>query len=96
MGFFEIIEKIFNMFQHTEERIEKFMQRLEQKIEMKILGFKKKLFRSVFELMFFMISILLIVSGTVLFFTRFFPVDVVLFIGGGVSLYIALMLNWMK
>ena len=93
MDFFQVVENFVGGFMSI---FNKTLMDVEKTIEYKIDKLRRKFFRTIITLFFILLSLSFLITGIVLFFTRFFPKDLV-FVGAGVILlYIALMFKLVK
>jgi len=77
----------------------KFNRRIES-LEYKVIGMinkvKKKIYRSVFEIMFIGFGTVLLFIGAILFLSRYFSLDLVVIGFGVLALYVGLMFKLVK
>jgi len=78
-------------FQEVFRRTEYGLDRITRKIELSINKIKKRMFSILLQFILVALSFVLITIGAVLFFSRFFPTDIVLIVTGLLLLYIALL-----
>ncbi|MBU0627753.1 MAG: hypothetical protein KKC75_01065 [Nanoarchaeota archaeon] len=88
-GFLNIAEK-------TESGFKRAVSILEDRAELMLRRIKKKVFRLVFEVIFFSAGIVLLLAGVLLFLKRFLPADIVLIGAGIVCLYILMLMHWIS
>lgn len=88
-GFSGFLGKIDNEFRKT-------VDILEAKTDLIFRKIKKKMFRVIFEGVFFVASLSFLLLGAVLFFRRFFPLDLVLVAAGVLCLYALMLFRWLK
>lgn len=62
-------------------------------IDDNIIKIKKTVTRILIQYVIFIVSLVFIVIGGVLFLSRFFPLDLILLVGGAILLYVSLLLN---
>lgn len=62
-------------------------------IDDNIIKIKKTVTRILIQYAIFIVSLVFIVIGGVLFLSRFFPLDLILLVGGAILLYVSLLLN---
>jgi len=62
-------------------------------IDDNIIKIKKTVTRILIQYAIFIVSLVFIVIGGVLFLSRFFPPDLILLVGGAILLYVSLLLN---
>lgn len=86
-GFLDIAER-------TESGFRKAISILEERAELMIRRIKRKIFKLVFELIFFSAGIILLLAGLLLFLKRFLPLDIVLIGVGIICLYILMIMHW--
>jgi len=86
-GFWEnILLKIFS----AENHIDKISKKIEFKIDRIIRKTKRKIFATVFSLLFLALSIISLSVGGIIFLNRFIPADILLILAGVLFLVIAL------
>lgn len=76
--------------------VEKAGNEVIKKLEIVLKRFKKKLFISVLQLLFIVLSPVLLVLGLVLYLTRFFSLDLILITAGIVCLLIVIILSFIN
>ena len=99
MSFIDIIVAFFKgltdgfdgLFSKAENRFDKMLHSFEKKLEFKFRKIKKRLYSAVFELLFWVLSFILILAAGILFFSRFFSLDVIFLFAGVLCLYIAML-----
>jgi hypothetical protein len=100
MNWVEIFQKlgegVFSFINKAEDNFESRVAHLERRLELKLENFRRQLFKTAFELLFLVLSILLLLFGAIIFLTRFFPIDMVLFGAGLVCLYIIFLIRLLK
>jgi hypothetical protein len=69
---------------------------IENIINYNIVKARKTLLKIAIQFILFAVSLVFLLSGVVLFFSRFFPMDLVLVLGGALILYAALLFNVIK
>mgnify|MGYP006289840291 CR=1 FL=1 len=57
---------------------------------------KRRIIMEFFQWSFFALSLLLVLAGVLLFFTRFFPGDLVILVSGVILLYVAMIIGLLK
>jgi len=92
MSFF----KILNSFTQGFKQAEQGLSRLTYLFESKIKRLQRKLFLSMFNMVFIMLSFLFLTLGLILLFSRYFSLEYVLIGAGLFFLYIAVMFRLMK
>jgi len=65
-----------------------------KKIDIYVSKLKRKILFSSLQIVFVVLSLVFFAAGLILFFTRFFALDIVLIVAGFVFLYIALLFYW--
>ncbi|MBD3164492.1 hypothetical protein GF323_04780 [Candidatus Woesearchaeota archaeon] len=76
----------------AEARFELFTRKLEYKLE----SFKKRIFLSVLQGFFVLLGLFFLIAGAMLFFSRYFSLDIILLISGLIILYIAFLAGWKR
>ena len=97
MSFFRTIERFierFGSFAEKSKAIADSIQGLEKRIDYNIKMLKKRLFAGAFEFLFFLVGVVFLVAGAVLFFSRYYPIDAVLAAAGILCLYVAIVFRW--
>ncbi|GEM_PF-5294399 len=85
----EIESYIIRMVSEVENRIIASVERVKRNI-------KKGIIKLFIQSIMFMVSLAFIISGAVLFFSRFFPLDLVLLVSGAALLYVSLLFGILK
>ena len=97
MVFTDIIKGFIDGFKSKiEHSLNTALTDIENKVLKRINRIKKKILRSAFEIMFLLSGIFFILLGILVFLTRIFSLDAVLFFGGILLVYIALLLRWTR
>ncbi len=82
--------KIFNIISKESRNL---INDFEKIINIKLNRFKKKIFFFSFELLFIVLSIIFLILGSILFLSRFLPIDLIIIIYGFLLLYIAFIIK---
>jgi len=98
------LAKVFQSFKEgfdsvmdiAENKLEGRMRGLERRIGQVFARFKRRIYKSVFEMVFWILSVVLLFGGLSLFLSRFFPLDLVIIGFGLLSIYIALIVRMIK
>ncbi len=80
----------------AQDKVHSRIGMIESRVSRVFYKLKRKVYRGVFELLFFSISIVFLFVGLVLFLSRFFALDLVIIGFALLALYIGLMLRIMK
>lgn len=88
------------MFGEIIGRIEKLLGQVTRNIEgfidYEVYRLRKKLLRIALQGTILAAGIIFTLAGGALFFSRFFPLDIVLLVGGAILIYIAILINIWK
>jgi hypothetical protein len=84
------------LFSHTEDEITKMMMRMERRVTMKGLAFKRFVTRSSVEIFVLLFGIGSFLLGLLVFLGRFAPIDVVMLVTGIVLVNIVLLVGKFK
>lgn len=81
---------ILKLIKGIEDSLLNTIAGIESTINYHIIKVRRKITHFIIQMVLLIISVLFILIGAVLFFSRFFPIDGVLLVGGAALLYLSL------